>query len=212
MRSPLRESPAPIRAVLFDVYGTLVQIENPKHPYRQMLDVVRRQHPTITKEQCARDLMCQPLGLAGVARFYGVQLSPAQQRELQADLDEEIRSLRLFPEVRSVLGTLRDRGYRLGVCSNLAEPYVRPAAQLLGRMIDVAVWSCEVGAMKPDAAIYESATSRLGVAPESVLMVGDSYSADVEGPRLARLQAQHLDRRSGAGELTTLEGLLTRLK
>lgn len=208
----LSGSSAPVRAVLFDVYGTLVQIGKPKRPYRQLLDIVRMQHPTITREQCARDIMCQCMGLAGVADFYSVKLSPTRQHELEADLAEEIRGLRLFPEVPMVLRTLRSRGYRLGVCSNLAEPYVRPAAQLLGTMIDIAVWSCEVGAMKPDAVIYETATSRLGVAPGAVLMVGDSYGADVEGPRLAGLQAQHLDRRRRVGELTTLEGLLTYLE
>lgn len=210
------ESPSspqlPIRAVLFDVYGTLAHIQNLTRPYRQLLDIVRAQQPAISKERSARDVMCQSLGLADAARLYGVELTPAQRCDLERDLDEEIRSLRLFPEVPHVLRTLRDRGYRLGVCSNLAEPYVSPVADLLGDMIDVAIWSCEVGAMKPDPAIYDLAALHLGVAPAAVLMIGDSYQADVEGPRLAGFNALHLDRRNGGGDLTTLEGLLSFLE
>lgn len=208
---PLSPPKAAIRGVLFDVYGTLVHLQRPTRPYRQLLDIVRAQNPAISKERGARDVMCQSLGLADAARFYGVELSPVQKSALERDLDEELRSLRLFPEIPQVLRNLRVRGYRLGVCSNLAEPYVSPVAHLLGGMIDAAVWSCEAGAMKPDIAIYELASLRLGIAPAALLMVGDSYQADVEGARLAGFHALHLDRQSGEGDLATLEELPNRL-
>ena len=38
--------------------------------------------------------------------------------------------------------------------------------------------SFEVGAVKPDAAIFEAALTRLGVAAEDAVMVGDSEEAD----------------------------------
>lgn len=155
--------------------------------------------------------MCQSLGLAQAAKFYSVELSRIQQHRLELDLGEEIRSLKLYPEVPQVLRALRDRGYRLGVCSNLAYPYVLPATRLLGEMIDAAVWSCEVGAIKPDIVIYEIAASSLGIAPVEILMIGDNYRADVEGPRLVGLQALHLDRRKGGGDLAALDGLLSYL-
>ena len=204
------QPPTPIRAVLFDVYGTLVHIQSPKRPYRQLLNLVRERQP-ISKKQGARDIMCQALGLTEVAAFYGVELSATHQRRLELDLHEEIASLRLYPEVPAVLRTLRARGYGLGVCSNLASPYVFPVVHLLDGMIDAAVWSCEVGAMKPDPAIYTIAEQRLGLGPVAILMVGDSYQADVEGPRMAGMQALHLDRRNGGGDLGSLEELLDRL-
>lgn len=201
---------ARIRAVLFDVYGTLVHIQNPKSPYRQLLKLARELQP-ISKEQGSRDIICSALGLTEAAGFYGAELSAIQQCRLELDLDEEIRSLRLYPEVPEVLRTLRARGYRVGLCSNLALPYVLPVAHLLEGMFDVAIWSCEVGAIKPDPEIYAMATLRLGFEPAAVLMVGDNYQADVEGPRLAGLHAVHLDRRNGGGDLGSLEGLLDRL-
>ena len=207
--SSLETLQRPVRAVLFDVYGTLVKIQRVKRPYRQLLDEARMQHLTLQKEQSARDIMCQSLGLSEAAKFYGVELSPSQLCDLERDLEEEVRSLTLFPEVPEVLRILRDRGYRLGVCSNLAAPYVAPVAHLLEGMVDAAIWSCEVGVMKPDRAIYELAASRLDTAPAELLMVGDSKQADVRGPRAAGLRALHLDRRTGGGDLTALDGLLS---
>ena len=84
-----------------------------------------------------------------------------------------------------------------------------PFAHLLEGMVDAAIWSCEVGVMKPDRAIYELAASRLDTAPAELLMVGDSKQADVIGPRAAGLRALHLDRRTGGGDLTALDGLLS---
>lgn len=202
-------APAPdhrIRAVLFDVYGTLVQILRPTHPYRQLLGIVRARDPSIDRAAFSRLVMTRPLRLADAARLHAVESSAIQA--LEQELEREIGSIELFPEVPQVLGTLRDRGYRIGVCSNLALPYASPVARTLEGLVDVAVWSFEAGYIKPEPQIYGLAADRLQVPPSSVLMVGDSYRADVEGPRSAGLQAMHLVRRGGGGDIGTLERLL----
>ena len=43
----------------------------------------------------------------------------------------------------------------------------------------------EVGALKPDPAVFAHATEQAGVEPDEVLYVGDSYRSDVEGARRA---------------------------
>ena len=57
---------------------------------------------------------------------------------------------------------------------------MRPAFGALGVAdeVDEFVLSFEVGAIKPDAAIFETALSRLGVAAQHAVMVGDSEEAD----------------------------------
>jgi HAD superfamily hydrolase (TIGR01509 family) len=44
--------------------------------------------------------------------------------------------------------------------------------------VDEFVLSFEVGAIKPDAAIFETTLGRLGVEPAHAVMVGDSDEAD----------------------------------
>ncbi len=51
----------------------------------------------------------------------------------------------------------------------------------MAQRLDVAVFSPEVGARKPDAAIFRHALGRLGVSPERALMVGDRLREDVGG-------------------------------
>ncbi|MBS7458664.1 HAD family hydrolase [Coralloluteibacterium stylophorae] len=196
-----------VRAVVFDVYGTLLRIHRPRRPYRRLLDEARGRSLVVDRLQCARDIMCREVGLAEAASRMELRLPPARMRELERDLDEEIASVALFPEVPQVLRRLRAAGCRVGVCSNLAAPYVAPAECLLQGMVDAAVWSCRVGMIKPDHGIYELAALRLGVAPGELLMVGDSLDADVRGPRACGVRALHLDRRSGRGDVTSLDAL-----
>jgi HAD superfamily hydrolase (TIGR01509 family) len=84
-----------------------------------------------------------------------------------------------YPDTAAVLAGLHGRGIKTAVVSNIAFD-VRPAFQSIGAADHVTefVLSFEVGAVKPQPAIFETALSRLGVAAEHALMVGDSEEAD----------------------------------
>lgn len=84
-----------------------------------------------------------------------------------------------YPDTAAVLTGLHRRGVRTAVVSNIAFD-VRPAFTALDVADDVDefVLSFEVGAVKPDAAIFRTALDRLGVDAERTLMVGDSDEAD----------------------------------
>jgi HAD superfamily hydrolase (TIGR01509 family) len=84
-----------------------------------------------------------------------------------------------YPDTADVLEGLHRQGIKTAVVSNIAFD-VRPAFAALGvaDCVDEFVLSFEVGAVKPDAAIFETALSRLGVAAAQAVMVGDSDEAD----------------------------------
>lgn len=85
-----------------------------------------------------------------------------------------------YPDTADVLKGLRRQGIKTAVVSNIAFD-VRPAFARIGTDADVDefVLSFEVGAVKPDAQIFETALARLGVdAPAHAVMVGDSDEAD----------------------------------
>ena len=84
-----------------------------------------------------------------------------------------------YPDTADVLTGLHRQGIKTAVVSNIAFD-VRPAFVDLGvaDYIDEFVLSYEVGAVKPDAAIFEAALTRLGVEAEHAVMVGDSDEAD----------------------------------
>ncbi|WP_370333013.1 HAD family hydrolase [Mycolicibacterium hippocampi] len=84
-----------------------------------------------------------------------------------------------YPDTAAVLGGLHRRGVRTAVVSNIAFD-LRPAFEAVGGVgvVDEFVLSFEVGAVKPDKAIFQTALDRLGVPAERALMVGDSDEAD----------------------------------
>jgi putative hydrolase of the HAD superfamily len=86
----------------------------------------------------------------------------------------------------ALLESLRKRGLRTGLVSNATDPGWLLRADLerqgLAPLLDVVVFSSELGKRKPHPAIYEAALFELGVAPERALFVGDRLVEDVQGP------------------------------
>lgn len=96
-----------------------------------------------------------------------------------------------FRRARPVLEALARR-YRLGIVSNFYGNLRSTLASedMLGAFVPRAVIdSRELGAEKPDARIFEAACRGLGVAPERVAHVGDSWPRDVVGALGAGLSA-----------------------
>jgi HAD superfamily hydrolase (TIGR01509 family) len=84
-----------------------------------------------------------------------------------------------YPDTAEVLKGLHRHGIKTAVVSNIAFD-VRPAFEAIGvtDYVDEFVLSFEVGAIKPAAAIFDAALTRLGVEAAHAVMVGDSDEAD----------------------------------
>jgi len=211
MANPLRFDC--IDAIVFDVYGTLVEIVDKRAPFRRLLRIGEQQGRPVSALDAAT-LMSAPLNLHAAAAHLSIWLDPDQLAALEADLRSEIASIRLFPDTVPTLQALRARELKLGLCSNLAADYAAPIVKLLPIQLDAYTWSFDAGAIKPDPAIYMHACATLGCAPERVLMVGDTPAADVDGPRAIGMQSILLDRRQrhgGVHALPSLTALLDRL-
>lgn len=89
---------------------------------------------------------------------------------------------------------LRERGLKLALCSNLADPYAAPILAQLGLPLDCYAWSFQVGAIKPDPRIYAYVLRQLGCTAEEVLFVGDSVEADLAGPASIGMRVQLIQR------------------
>lgn len=170
-----------IRAVVFDVYGTLVRIGERRAPFRALLTRMEAAGRARQAGDAAAIMSCE-LDLAGAAALLGAELAAPELAALERDLQDELASVCLFPDTLAVLRALAARGLKLGLCSNLAAPYAAPVLRLLPAL-DAYAWSFEVGAIKPEPAIYAYACRQLGCEPGQVLMVGDTPEADLHGPR-----------------------------
>jgi putative hydrolase of the HAD superfamily len=79
-----------------------------------------------------------------------------------------------YADTRATLEAVRQRGLKVGVVSNVPAD-LRPvfAKHNLDSLVDSFTHSFEVGAEKPDPAIFLAAAKSLGVTPNETLMVGD---------------------------------------
>lgn len=182
-----------IKAVVFDVFGTMAEIGEKRRPYARVLDLLATQGRWRDWTDPGR-IMTSNVGLAGVAPMLGKSLPADELAEIELDLYAELATIHLFPEVAATLKALRDAGYKIGLCSNLAAPYALPIKLLLPFQLDAYAWSFEVGAAKPESEIFTKVCSDLGCEPGEVLMVGDTWEADFLGPRRIGMQALFLDR------------------
>jgi putative hydrolase of the HAD superfamily len=100
----------------------------------------------------------------------------------------------LYRDAKTILSRLNSSGIRLGVISNFDG-----RLRTILRQLDVAdrfehlVISSEVGAEKPSARIFHEAARRFAVEPTEILHVGDDPEVDVDGARMADLQALLVD-------------------
>ena len=97
---------------------------------------------------------------------------------------------RVSDDIVQMLISLGEQQIRLGVISNASVEEVASWGMCpLASLVHDVVFSYEVGLFKPDARIYHLACERLGLAPESVLFIGDGGSDELLGAEAAGLRA-----------------------
>jgi putative hydrolase of the HAD superfamily len=184
-----------IKAVVFDLYKTLISEPQGKgiSPYRNLYSQLGL--PEEDYLTARRIFMTEYLGsFEAVAERLvpGARIDTAECHRLY---EEAVAAIALYPEVELVLDELKKRGLLVGLISNLSTLFKRPFFELgLADYFDQIVFSFEVGFVKPNSEIYRIMIRRLGLRPEEIIMTGDQYSKDVDAPRLAGMQAVHLDR------------------
>ena len=181
-----------IKAVAFDLFGTLVEIVHKNNPYGRVLDALDLSAQE--RVDARRRLMCEPVLLSQVGEVLGRPVPSDVLIGAEQALYEELASVRLFHDAGPTLLALRDTGFKIAIASNLAYPYSVPVCLLLPFEPDVCAWSFNVGAIKPELVFYEALCEFLGCSPGKVLMVGDTRANDYEGAKAAGLHALLLDR------------------
>jgi putative hydrolase of the HAD superfamily len=200
------------RAVLLDALGTLLELQPPA----PRLQAALREHAglDVGEALAARAIAAEiryyrahlheggtPPGLADLrdrcAEIVRAELG-ANEVPRAALVDALLAALefRAFPDAAPALAALRERGVRLVVVSNWdVSLHERLAETGLAPLVDGAVASAEIGAAKPDPAIFRHALELAGgVVPGQALHVGDTLDADFEGARAAGLDAVLLAR------------------
>ncbi len=191
-----------IKAIAFDVDGTLYpnNIMYRKsvpfalaHP-RLLLSYgrVRRRIREIRPIEDFRSLQADLL-----AKEMGVSVATAAdlvERLIYRRWELVLKKTPLFPGLRELLDSLLERGYPLGVLSDF--PVERKLEYLgLARYWKCALSAEESGYLKPNPEPFRRLADCLGLPPEQILYVGNSYSYDVLGAKKVGMPVAHLSAR-----------------
>ncbi|MER7888471.1 HAD family hydrolase [Micromonospora sp. NPDC094482] len=189
------------QAVLFDFFGTLttsVQRGAAHHGTAELLgctnDVLAEVLDRTFYQRATGQLGNAEATLRWVCAQAGVRPSDAAVRAAVASRHRAVRAdTRLRPDAVSTLAALRQLGLRTGVISDCTHELPAFLPQLaIAPLLDVRVFSVQVGRCKPDPALYLAACRRLGLAPQDCLYVGDGGSQELTGAERAGMTAARL--------------------
>jgi putative hydrolase of the HAD superfamily len=202
-----------IRALLFDINGTLVDIETDERMeqiYRAIGHFLAYQgialrrgevlnlYFQIMKEQFERHTETYPeydavaiwrelLDRCGSDVTRSLRPEKLQQMPLfLAELHRGIsrKRLVLYPQVREVLDQAKTR-YRLAAVSDAQSAYAVPELKSLGvyEYFDPIIISGDFGYRKPDVRLFQKALDDLQISPSEAIFIGNDRYRDVFGAR-----------------------------
>ncbi len=211
----------PIKAVLFDMFDTLIMIERNHAFYspsiRQTYEYLRKKGVAITFDDFekayveARDAlyaladpkMEEPhfnLRIVNALKKLGYSFTEEDEvvaGATNAFCETFMTFVRIDDDAVNVLKKLQ-ANYKLGIVSNFALPEC--VAKLLqkhdlARFFDVVIVSGAVNKRKPSPEIFRNALDKLGVEPSQAAFVGDTVDADVLGPKRLGMKTVYIERR-----------------
>ena len=210
----------PIKAVLFDMFDTLVIIEKNHAFYSPSL---KRAHRFLVTNGVdvrfnvfrdayikARDALYGEADAKLEEPHFNCRISNALESLGYLDVKHEViagttnefceefmKYVRIDKHTKSALEKLHGK-YKLGIVSNFAIPECVDKLLKehgLEAFFDVVVVSGAVNKRKPSPEIFERALEKLGVNAEDTVFVGDTVDADVIGAKAAGMKAVFIERR-----------------
>jgi putative hydrolase of the HAD superfamily len=171
----------PVKAVLIDLYDTLVWTDWPV--LRERIEERAAVSGRALLDGFERTRVARSIGtygsldgdLAEVLKEAGLDRDDALVEELADTITTFMETgVHLWDDSLPALRELRARGLRTAVVSN-CDHGTRPVVDRLGltEETDAVVLSFEVGVAKPDAGIYRKALEALGASPEESVFVDD---------------------------------------
>ena len=196
-----------MKAVLFDLFGTLITAESDDNAHRALSEKLahihnyafsgeehfklyydfihgKRSNVKLTSSKAVWE------ALKELSEKYGFKLKIDYPGVRKLHLMFHITYAELYPDAIEALKKAKDACGKVGLVSDADSDMAYGILYKLKilKYFDTVVTSEEIGVNKPDPKLFLVATERLGVKPEDTVMIGDSWK-DIEGARNARMKA-----------------------
>ena len=198
----------PVRAITFDMYGTLLDLEASfASGFAEFLkakgypggagEVVQAWEAAYLHESNVDSMLGRPRTPFEVVRRVTLsQLFFKLKIEHTKDDVEQLVTTRatptLFPDVKESLTRLKGK-YKMSVLSNGDLDALDRAVSGLGIPVDRSISAEQAGYYKPHAGVYQHAMTELGLPGEQVLHVA-AHAWDIRGARAAGMAGAYINR------------------
>jgi putative hydrolase of the HAD superfamily len=182
-----------LQAVIFD-YGEVLSGPPDPQAHRNLLAITGVPEEAFEKAYWAHRLDYDADVLDGqtywetVARDTGTSFTAKQIGQLLEQ--DALMWMNLNPAMIAWIPKIKKAGFRLGILSNMGFgvlDYMRPRFAWLDQF-DYLTFSCDLGIVKPDPAIYLHTVKKLGVAPDQALFI-DNLETNIIGAEAVGLHA-----------------------
>jgi len=167
-----------IRACVFDAYGTLFDVHSAVAKHRTRLgDAADKVSQTWRSKQLEytwlRSLMGDYVGFwrgTSDALDYALELHHLSDSDLRQDLLQAYMILNDYPEVKTILRDLKDRGLKTAILTNGSPEMIEAAVANSGLsdLLDHTLSVDTIGVYKPDPRVYQMAVDVLGVEKQQI--------------------------------------------
>jgi putative hydrolase of the HAD superfamily len=182
-----------LEAVIFD-YGEVLSGPPDPEAHRHLLAIAGVKEEAFEKAYWAHrldydaNILNSQTYWQTVARDTGVHFTAKQISQLLEQ--DAIMWMSLNPAMLAWIPKIKQAGFRLGILSNMGDgvlEYLRPRFSWLA-LFDHLTWSCELGVVKPDPAIYLHTVKKLNVSPDRALFI-DNLEKNIVGAEAVGLHA-----------------------
>jgi 2-haloalkanoic acid dehalogenase type II len=205
-----------IKAVLFDLGGTLIKSSSVSEVMKEILEAfdVKRSVQEIDRARGAAEkhVDIEKLPILGdefwfrsnsqVLKHLGIRKNVPFLAEKITKLWWHYAKVELYPDAEKTLRLLKRNGLKIGLVTNGLKSDVRDILPKIGLtgFFDIEITSDVVGKMKPHKEIFLHALRKLNLSPCEVLFVGDMVEYDYKGARECGLKALLVDREDNVKE------------
>ena len=186
-----------IKAVIFDLWGTLVYNKNHIGSYIQRIEnIIGEANINIFKElrkewyvtRWSSDEFFTKLSLK-------INLPNPIKDELIKIWEEQIEDSYLFDDTEFIFKKLKSMNIKLILLSNTTPISNEIIKKLdIAKYFDSVFFSCNEGILKPTPIIYNKLLIRLRLEPNEVLAVGDQLNTDIIGAEAYGIKSILIDR------------------
>ncbi|HSE07963.1 MAG TPA: HAD family phosphatase [Nocardioidaceae bacterium] len=205
-----------IKAVVFDIGGVLERVEDDAWPEFWIRRWERRMNlpsghlaAALAEHEPVGDVVTGGVSEAQMRDMYAVALGLADEQadQMMAEMWDAYCG-ELDTELRDFAAGLRP-DYATAILSNSADGARREEQRRYGfeQLVDVIVYSHEVGLAKPNPAVFRLTEQYLGVEPDEIVFL-DDHDGHVEAARLLGWHAVH--HRSTPDSIAEVRRLLDR--